>query len=328
MGLSAPAVSNTAIVGAGEHTYEVHHDWGRLPDRIRFGNTHGVAQDSQRRIYVFHTVHKSSLSADAMVVFDEEGKFVKSWGREFAGGAHGLHLEREGGQEFLYLCDIERSVVVKTTLDGEEVLRLGYPKESDFYRLDADGKPLVKYIPTNLAVGSSGDIYVGDGYGSSYINHYDRNGVFIRTFGGGRTSEPGSLNCPHGIFMDRRGGNEELVTADRSNHRLQYFSLDGKHLRFVAEDMRLPCHFHIRGNLMLVPDLAARLLILDRNNRAAAILGDDSNSDWRKTRTLGREKFPAGRFICPHGACFDREGNIFVAEWVEVGRLTKLRRLG
>jgi hypothetical protein len=34
-----------------------------------------------------------------------------------------------------------------------------------------------------------------------------------------------------------------------------------------------------------------------------------------------------GRFVCPHGACFDHEGNIFVVEWVESGRVTKLRRL-
>ena len=40
-----------------------------------------------------------------------------------------------------------------------------------------------------------------------------------------------------------------------------------------------------------------------------------------------REKFIPGRFICPHGACFDHDGNIFVVEWVEVGRVTKLRKV-
>ncbi len=29
----------------------------------------------------------------------------------------------------------------------------------------------------------------------------------------------------------------------------------------------------------------------------------------------------------PHGANFDREGNIFVVEWVEIGRVTKLRKV-
>src|SRR5205814_10310242 len=35
--------------------------------------------------------------------------------------------------------------------------------------------------------------------------------------------------------------------------------------------------------------------------------------------------FMPGRFVCPHGACFDHEGTIFVVEWVESGRVTKLQ---
>jgi hypothetical protein len=37
-----------------------------------------------------------------MVVFGHQGKFVKSWGKEFQGGAHGLHIRKEGSTEFLY----------------------------------------------------------------------------------------------------------------------------------------------------------------------------------------------------------------------------------
>ena len=55
------------------------------------------------------------------MVFDAEGKFIKSWGREFKGGAHGLHLSREGQAEFFYLCDTARHLVVKTTLEGEVI---------------------------------------------------------------------------------------------------------------------------------------------------------------------------------------------------------------
>lgn len=321
------------VLGSGEHTFEATHDWGELPASIKYGNCHGVVEDAQGRMYIFHTVHKNSTSTDAMVVFDRKGKFVKSWGSQFAGGAHGLHIHKEGREEFLYLCDTKRSVVVKTTLDGKELLTIGYPKESESYKLDASGKPLVKYIPTNLAVSANGDIYVGDGYGSSFINQYDKNGKFIRTFGGkapeaANVKNAGKLNSPHGIFIDLRNGEEELVIADRGNNRLQYFSLDGKHLRFVQHvDNWLPCHFHFHKNLMLVPDLAARVQILDKSNQVVATLGDDSASEWRKTRTMERSSFQSGKFVCPHGACFNRKGDIFVAEWVEVGRVTKLRKV-
>lgn len=56
-------------------------------------------------------------------------------------------------------------------------------------------------------------------------------------------------------------------------------------------------------------------------------MGDDSASEWRKTRVMAREAFKADKFVAPHGASFDHAGNIFVVEWVEVGRVTKLRKV-
>ena len=47
----------------------------------------------------------------------------------------------------------------------------------------------------------------------------------------------------------------------------------------------------------------------------------------RALRTKARDAFVPGKFICPHGACFDHAGNIYVVEWVEVGRVTKLRKV-
>src|SRR5262249_147240 len=198
--LGASKKSGTAnpILGGGDHKYECIHNWGELPSNIKYGNTHGVCEDSQGHIYVHHTVNASSESSDSMVVFDSKGKFVKSWGKDFKGGAHGLHIHKEGKQEFLYLCDTQRGVVVKTTLNGEVVYTIGYPKESEQYKPGADGKP-VKYSPTNLAVSPNGDLYVGDGYGSSFVNQYNNKGEYVRTFGGSG-SDAGKLDCPHGII--------------------------------------------------------------------------------------------------------------------------------
>jgi hypothetical protein len=313
----------TPIAGSGEHTYEVIHDWGELPSHIRYGNVHGVVEDADGLIYVHHTVHETSQSSDATVVFDAEGKFVRSWGSDFKGGAHGFHINIEGGTEFLYLCDIERNIVVKTTLEGEEVFRIGYPEESPGYQPGSDGEKPV-YRPTNLAVSPNGDIYVGDGYGSSYVIQYDKSGNYVRTFGG-PGSEPGQLDCPHGIICDTRGDEPVILVADRRNNRLQEFSLDGEHRRFYY-GVDLPCHFHIRGMEMVIPDLAARVTVLDGKNNVITHMGQGSD-DYRARRLKSREHFPAGKFVCPHGACFDHDGNIFVVEWVEIGRVTKLRLL-
>lgn len=319
------AGSRRPIVGSGAFTYEVHHDWGELPAGLKYGNTHGVAEDAQGHIYVHHTVHATSDQHDTMVVFDAKGRFVRSWGREFEGGAHGLHIQQEGRDEFLYLCDTKRALVTKVTPRGEMVWQLGYPKESPQYPVKADGSPGVKYSPTNVAIGPGGDVYVGDGYGSSYINQYDRSGKYLRTFGG-KGKEPGQLDCPHGLMVDTRAATPVLLVADRSNRRLQRFSLDGAHLGF-DEGFPHPCHFSQHGGTIVVPDLFAKVSLIDRQNKVIADLGDNGPDSWKPLRSGPRDAFPAGKFVCPHGATFDRAGNIFVVEWVEVGRVTKLRRV-
>ena len=43
--------------------------------------------------------------------------------------------------------------------------------------------------------------------------------------------------------------------------------------------------------------------------------------------TEDRSSFVPGQFVNPHSAIFDHTGNIFVGEWVEIGRVTKLRKL-
>jgi hypothetical protein len=311
------------ILGEGEYTYEAIHDWGELPSRIRYGNTHGVVRDSQGHIYVHHTVHATSESADTVVVFDHNSKFVTSWGKQYKGGAHGLHIRKEGSSEYLYLCDQLHGIVTKRTLKGEEVFTLGYPMESDAYKIGPDRQRPV-YRPTNLAIAPNGDLYVGDGYGSSYVIRYNNKGEYLQTFGG-QGKETGRLSTPHGIWVDTRTSEPLLMVADRGNRRIQTFTLDGRHVGII-EGVKQPCHFHRHKDIVVVPDLAARVTLLDRNNRVILHLGDGGDAA-RPLRTKERNEFIPGQFICPHSACFDPDGNIFVVEYVEVGRVTKLRKV-
>jgi hypothetical protein len=335
LGTQNKSGSKLPVMGEGAYTYEAIHDWGMLPPSIRYGNTHGVVQDAQGYIYVHHTVYADSESGDSMVVFDPDGRFVRSWGKEFRGVAHGLHIRKEGSDEFLYLSvnaanpkltpqPAMQAVVVKTTLKGEIVWKIQGPPDIPQYRPGADGVT-PRYNPTNLAIAPNGDIYVGDGYGSYYVNQYNRNAEYIRTFGG-KGSEPGKLAEPHGIWMDTRAADPILVVADRRNNRLQRFTLDGRHVDFIS-GFRLPCHFDEHRGLVVVPDLQGRVTLMDRQNQLVAQLGDSNPQGTNPLRTHPRSDFIPGQFICPHGACFDRDGNIFVVEWVEVGRVTKLRRV-
>ncbi|HEY4086353.1 MAG TPA: hypothetical protein VGM43_10470, partial [Bryobacteraceae bacterium] len=282
------AGTKNPILGSGAHTYEAIHDWGELPASIKYGNTHGVVEDSQGNIYIHHTVYKDSESPDTMVVFDAKGKFVRSWGKEFRGVAHGLHIRKEGSTEFLYLTvnaanarlnpQPEMSaVVLKTTTKGEIVWKIqGPPPDIDAYKPGPDGKAKA-YNPTNVAIAPNGDVYVADGYGSSYVNQYNSKAEYIRTFGG-RGAEAGQLAEPHGIWMDMRTSNPILVVADRRNHRLQRFTLDGKHVDFI-QGFRLPCHFYEHKGDVVVPDLNGRVTLLDKDNQIIEELGDSHEAD-------------------------------------------------
>lgn len=306
------------IVGAGDHRYEVMHDWGQLPKTIAYGNTHGVCEDSQGRIYIKHTIHASSQEKNAMVVFDADGKYVGAWGAELGigGGAHGLHLSKEGSQEYLYLCDQARGLVFKTDLAGKVVWQRGVPDANGLYANPGE------YHPTNVAIHND-TLFIGDGYGKNWIHIYDTAGNYKKSFGGSG-SDPGKLSCPHGLMIDTRGSTPVLAVADRGNNRIQYFSLGGEHLSFVKDELKLPCHFHQRGTDLLIPDLQARVTIFNKDNKLITHLCDGEKMDLRDK---ARDQFLPGKFICPHGAIWDHAGNIFVVEWVEVGRVTKLKRV-
>ena len=79
---------------------------------------------------------------------------------------------------------------------------------------------------------------------------------------------------------------------------------------------------------MLVPELHARVSLLDKDNKVVAQLGTDVE---RLLATPGLRNKPEGwqdgKFVHPHDACFDPQGNIYVAEWVATGRVTKLEKL-
>lgn len=391
------------ILGEGDHQYECIHDWGELPSNIKYGNTHSVAEDKQGHIYVHHTVHKDSQSPDSVVVFDAKGKFVKSWGPMFRGGAHGMHLRQEGNTEYLYFCDEKHGIITKRTLKGEEVWTMGYPQDSPIYQKGPGssgpgGANGLNYRPTNIAIAPNGDFWVGDGYGSYYMFHYSVASTtaypkLVNVFGGpaptpapagggsggargggggrgagrgaggdgaaaaggppaqaaaggppagggapgggggGRAARPPApidqMNNPHGNMVDLRDPAKPiLLVADRGHGRIVRYTLDDKPIDIV-EGTRQPCHFHEHNGNIVVPDLSGPVHIFDKDNKLVVSMGaatPDGPKNPPRT-TQDRSTFVSGQFVNPHGAIFDRNGNIFVAEWVEIGRVTKLRKV-
>ena len=192
------------IVGEGAHRYRFHDAWPKLPAHLQWGVTHGVAVDRQGNVHVFHTSRPDAATKDCVVVFDRAGNFLRSWGSQFVGGAHGMDLIVEDGREILYLTDLQRGLF-KMTLEGELLWHVAQP---EWYR----GRD-AKYRPSNVAVGPEGDVFLADGYGSYFIHHLTKAGRYVRTFGG-PGEEAGQTQHPHGLFIDRRGSEPLLVVGE------------------------------------------------------------------------------------------------------------------
>lgn len=344
-GLSMPRVltaqksEKQLVIGSGEYRYEVLHDWPQLPAKYSWQTTHNVAIDRDGLVYIIHEGRENLKDHPSIFVFDTEGKFVRAFGNQFQGGGHGLEVVTEGKDQFLYVTGYQQlKNFAKLTLKGEQIWEKRAPMESELYPKGEDIAPAKRwgrdaFMPTNYAFLPDGGFFLADGYGSYRIHRYDKNGKWMFKFG-----EPGKgdgqFDTPHGVFYDNRPGRApSVLVADRANKRLQWFTLEGKHLQ-TLDGFILPANIDARGDVLLVPDLSARVTLLDKNNKVIAHLGEDP--EWREAVVKDRNKlrsspngegWVAGKFLHPHDACFDSAGNIYVAEWVQTGRITKLRKV-
>jgi sugar lactone lactonase YvrE len=312
-------------VGEGEFTYEWIEHWARIPETVSGrsnGRTHGaVAIDSgpySGDVMIFNQAQPGVLR------FGSDGKLKNAWGDRF-GGAHGMTLAFDGDVPVLWLTDQDSGEVVKTTLDGRTLLNLQKPNIPVY---QAGGK----FVPTWVAVneerlGGNGDIWVTDGYGTNFIHRYTKAGAYVASING-TEGHAGAFACPHGITFIPKQGGAELYIADRGNKRVQVYDAEGKFKRSFGSDfLNSPCGFVHRNGIVYIPELHARLAILDEHDKLITYIGEDAAAP----KSPGWPNLPApqilpGKFNSPHGMTVDAAGNLYVAEWIIGGRVTKLAR--
>lgn len=338
--MTASKTDSVTVVGEGDYQYEVIHAWPQLPDKYTWQTTHNVAVDKSGNVYVIHEGRKEQKDHPSIFVFDPEGRFVRAFGSQFQGGGHGIEIRTEGSEEFVYACGYQNiKAISKLTLTGDVVWHKRAPMESGVYAAgeDRSNRPewgQDRFLPTNFTFLPDGDFLLIDGYGSYYIHRYDKDGNWKSCFGGPESSTGagrGKFNLPHGIWVDNRKGREpSLVICDRANHAVQYLTLDGRYIETLT-GYGLPANADTYEDLLVIPELHARVTLHGKDNEVVARLGDDVHriTNQNKQGIRGNPHlWKQGKFIHPHDACFDNEGNILVAEWVVSGRITKLKRLG
>ena len=304
--------------GNGEFTYQVVSQWGQLPPGKTFGGTHGgISTDKAGRLYV------STQSETGVLVYDRDGALLKTIAGEYP-EIHSLTYANENNDEYFYVTvqkgtPKENWLFLKMRTDGTVVQKITAPGEAGFHTPN-------EWRLTAAVVGPDGSIYIANGYGDSRIFKFDKEGNYKAAYSGKGTAD-GLCNCSHGLAVDTRYGQPLLLVCDRENRRLSHYDLDGKFVSNVTLHLRRPCQVSFWGDYAVVSELEGRVTILDKDNVPVAFLGDNPHQEqWANYKVLPGDIAPVN-FSAAHGCYIDPNGDIYVSDWNQSGRVSKLARV-
>jgi hypothetical protein len=250
---------------------------------------------------------------------------------------HGVTVSNVEGREIVWIADPGDE-------KGGRVIRLDWATSSmvalpDPLEDDPAADDLGPWRPTATAVVEQpgpqfGELWVADGYGRSLVHRYGVDGSILTIDG----SESGILfECPHGITVDTRTREHQIVVADRMHSRLVFFDLDGGFVRSVTSDsvpgsglMRRPSSLAVRADRILITDLIGALLAVDSDDRIETLLpstGVDEREGWPNAVVDGRLVRPplkVGVLNSPHGIAVGGDGQVYLTEWLLGGRQLRL----
>src|SRR5216684_3875817 len=168
--------------------------WGKLPEGWHFVEVAGVAVDAKDNVFCF------TRGEHPVIIFDRDGKFLRSWGEGHVRRAHAITIDADGT---VWLTDDLQHTVRKFTAEGKLLLTIGDPDKPATLQ---GGKPFNR--PTHVAIcPKSGYLFVSDGYGNSRVHKYSPDGKHVMSWGEPGT-DPGQFNNLHrpcGLFVDRAG---------------------------------------------------------------------------------------------------------------------------
>jgi peptidylamidoglycolate lyase len=293
------------ILGQEHFRYRAQRCWGRL-DRKHYPvkDCHGITEDRNGRIIMLTNDTHNNL-----IAYEKNGKFLAAWENRFP-AAHGLKIEDHNGQDRYWITDHDLQCVSINTASGRELLRLGADLVASKY------PDLRKYHPTNAAFTPEGDFFISDGYGSSFVHHFDPQGRYISSFGGVGDA-PSNLDEPHAVWIDTRSDKPMLLVCDRGHEALKWFSLGGELQRIVPVPGAKPSNvaqFHgNRSDHIAVASLNGMILILDGTDRIVSVVGGEPAS--YQDGKLQQLQVYNYAFNHPHDVYVDTAGALYVVQW-------------
>ncbi|MCH7740218.1 MAG: peptidylglycine alpha-amidating monooxygenase [Chloroflexi bacterium] len=272
--------------------------WPAIPHGLAFKEATSVAVGPDDHVYVFNR------GRNPLMVFEQSGRFVETWGAGDFQRPHGAYSAPDGD---LFLIDDLDHSVKKMTTGGDLIFVLGTPgTPAEWQAGGTFNRPTDAWISP-----VSGDLFITDGYGNSRVHRFRPDGTHVLSWGEPGTG-PGQFSLPHGIIVTKDG---RVVVCDRENFRLQVFTEDGEFIQQVH--MHRPMAIALgRGDdeaiyvgeagpppvQQGVPRLGQRVSVLDSEFNKITHFGADLPGE------------APDQFLAPHGIAVDSEGSVYVAE--------------
>jgi len=313
---SAVVCAVTSVTAAG---YSTVADWLKLPPgRPQLGNMHGdIAVSSKGEVFV-----SVQDPAAGLQVYAPDGTFLRN-----VPGApsdfHGFVIRTQPEGEFLYGSTLRGQTIVKMRLDGQIVMTIGSAAIPDEFKARNARSNELQLLLTGLDVAANGDIYVADGYASDYIHRFDKTGKYLASFGGKKP--PYSFNTLHKLAIDTRFQPARIIACDRANNRVVHLSLTGEFLGVVASDLLLPAAITLNGDNVVVGELTGRVTVLDKAGKVVERIGANTEQGVG-TNQLKPEQWRPGFVLSPHGVAISPQGDLFVSEFNQYGRVHRFNR--
>lgn len=297
-------------------------DWLKLPEGMdRMGAAHGdIAVASNGDVYVSLT---GGLRAGVQV-YDRDGNYLRNV-ENAPNDFHGFVIRPdESGTEFIYGPRLSAGEIVKMSLEGEVVMTIPgdrIPKEHWKVHPRAK-KPVLRLTACDVA--PNGDIFVTDGYSSDLIHRFSAEGEYLATFGG--KEAPYSFQTLHKIAIDTRFDPPRIVGTSRADGRVVHLSLDGEVIGDVATDLLMPAALVVYRDLLAVGEIKGRISIFDSKGNLVQQLGTNEVAEEVGTNKTEPAKWRPGIVNAPHGVAFNSEGDLFVTEYSQFGRILSYDR--
>jgi hypothetical protein len=240
----------------------------------------------------------------------------------------GFAIRVEGGRRRI----VEKAPsVTRMSLDGQTLLALE-PPPIPFHTIHGAAYKPTCAVAADDALGGDGSVWVTDGYGTSLVHRYGRDGRYLGWISG-EEGRSGAFRNPHALLIDTRSREPRLLVTDRHNSRIQVYDLDGGYVRaFASDQLVAPSAMAVHGDRLYVADLRGGIAVLDGRDRFIGTLGAQAGVTERpgwpnrvdEDGVMRRPQLRAGLLNSPHGLAADAAGRLWVAEFLLGGRLVRL----